>query len=455
MKAFVLSLLASVVAATGTAQRISYRDHALWKVYPATAVHQQALQLLAEAGTIDAWGHIERGTADTPVLVRVPPAAAKPLSLVLGELGVRADVVASDLDKMIQDESADPIDPADPADPVQRVQPGSSANQQAVLAAIPQNVPVSSAPSFFSNYHTLEEYHAYFDSLVAKYPAIVTPFSIGSSYEKRDIKGIKIHVPSPTNSTKREMIFHGGMHAREWIGPAVVSYITTELLDKYGRDDDVTKLLDTFDFSIIPVLNVDGFVYTHKTDRMWRKTRRPNAGSSCIGTDPNRNWPYAWGTGGSSKDPCSDAYMGPKPFSEQEPAQMSAYIESLGTKPISYIDFHAFSQLWMYPPGNTCTLPVHNAALKRVATAAATALESVHNTPYTVGTICKTIYQASGSSVDHTYNTFGLVYSFAVELRDTGDYGFLLPKRFIIPSGQETFAAYVAMGLAIIKEEKL
>ena len=29
-------------------------------------------------------------------------------------------------------------------------------------------------------------------------------------------------------------------------------------------------------------------------NRMWRKTRSQNADTSCIGTDPNRNWNFAW-----------------------------------------------------------------------------------------------------------------------------------------------------------------
>ena len=80
----------------------------------------------------------------------------------------------------------------------------------------------------------------------------------------------------------------------------------------------------------------DGFVYTHKKDRMWRKTRQPNR-FACVGTDPNRNWEYAWGTGGSSSNPCSEAYMGPKPFSEPEPRQMAAYVQSRAPNVISYI----------------------------------------------------------------------------------------------------------------------
>ncbi len=30
-------------------------------------------------------------------------------------------------------------------------------------------------------------------------------------------------------------------------------------------------------------------------DRMWRKTRKPNPGSSCVGVDPNRNWEIGFG----------------------------------------------------------------------------------------------------------------------------------------------------------------
>ena len=36
---------------------------------------------------------------------------------------------------------------------------------------------------------------------------------------------------------------------------------------------------------------------------MWRKNRAPNQGSSCVGTDLNRNFGYYWYTGGSSNSP--------------------------------------------------------------------------------------------------------------------------------------------------------
>ena len=70
------------------------------------------------------------------------------------------------------------------------------------------------------------------------------------------------------------------------------------MLTKYGSDSSVTSMLDKMDWVILPVFNVDGYAHTWggRHNRMWRKTRSPNRGSSsCMGTDPNRNWNYKWG----------------------------------------------------------------------------------------------------------------------------------------------------------------
>lgn len=54
--------------------------------------------------------------------------------------------------------------------------------------------------------------------------------------------------------------------------------------------------------------------------------------------------------------------------------------------------------------------------------------------------------QASGGSIDWAYD-FGIKYSFAFELRDTGFYGFLLPAKQILPTAEETW-----LGLKTIME---
>ena len=74
-------------------------------------------------------------------------------------------------------------------------------------------------------------------------------------------------------------------------------------------------------------------------DRMWRKTRMANAGSSCVGTDPNRNWDFHWGEAGSSTNPCSDSFQGHAPANQPSVAAVQKYICGAGL--VSYINFRA------------------------------------------------------------------------------------------------------------------
>lgn len=57
---------------------------------------------------------------------------------------------------------------------------------------------------------------------------------------------------------------------------------------------------------------------------------------------------------------------------------------------------------------------------------------------------------AAGGSEDWTYGQLGVKYSFSVELRDTGRYGFLLPPDQIIPTGEETFEGLKALVNAMV-----
>ena len=44
----------------------------------------------------------------------------------------------------------------------------------------------------YNKYHPLEEIHAWIDQMVQTYPDLATSFSVGKSYENRDLKGLKI-----------------------------------------------------------------------------------------------------------------------------------------------------------------------------------------------------------------------------------------------------------------------
>lgn len=93
-----------------------------------------------------------------------------------------------------------------------------------------------------------------------------------------------------------------------------VEFITYQMIAEYKRGNrDVQRVLDEYDFYIVPFVNPDGFVFTTTTQRLHRKNMRPapaGVNATCIGVDVNRNWPNEWDTnpGGSSPDPCSQTY---------------------------------------------------------------------------------------------------------------------------------------------------
>lgn len=180
-------------------------------------------------------------------------------------------------------------------------------------------------PGFWNAYQRYDRHVALVDALVAGNSAIASKVVFGKSVENRDL--VAIRIGANTSPSKKVIWIEGGIHAREWISPATVTYFAQQLINNYNDNDATTKdLLNYFDFYIVPSLNVDGYEYTHTTSRLWRKTRGKNAGSSCIGADPNRNFGYQWGGTGASSNPCSETYRGDKAFSEIEVKAETDYI---------------------------------------------------------------------------------------------------------------------------------
>ena len=54
-----------------------------------------------------------------------------------------------------------------------------------------------------------------------------------------------------------------------------------------------------------------------------------NAGSTCLGSDPNRNFDWHWGASGTSPLPCSDTYPGSEAFSEVETQNIRDFVLTL------------------------------------------------------------------------------------------------------------------------------
>ncbi|KAG0253730.1 hypothetical protein DFQ27_007249 [Actinomortierella ambigua] len=306
--------------------------------------------------------------------------------------------------------------------------------QRKKFNAAGEDLSTYAAPVWFQNYHTYAEHTAWINTQISQNPGKASAISFGNSSQGRPQAGIKI------GNGPNHVVFHGTQHSREWITTMVVEYIADQLLT--GSDPRVAGYLSKFTFHVVPIMNPDGFVITQTSNRMHRKNGQTNGG--CVGTDTNRNWGYQWNTGGTSNNPCSDTYRGPKAFSSPEATNVANYLKALVPNVAMYIDVHSYSQLWMTPWGYTGTRPSNYNYLLGLANTAANAIKAVHGMSFRTGDIYNTIYPASGNSADFA-QSIGVKVPFAVELRDKGQYGFNLPANQIIPSGEETWAGFAAV----------
>ncbi len=296
----------------------------------------------------------------------------------------------------------------------------------------------------FDRYLTLEEVYSAMRALAEQNPRLVQMFEIGRFYGLRLTKDPRL---ARVYRNRPQVVFNSCQHAREWITVSVALYLAYQLVAGYGVDTRITRLLDRLEVYIIPVVNPDGYVYSWTTDRLWRKNRRylgqNSQGQPIYGVDLNRNWAYQWGGEGSSGQRSSQTYRGPAPFSEPETYFLSRWLLSLPTLR-AHIDIHSYSQLILWPWGYTDALPPHDPVFQRVGFAMQALILSVHGEFYTAGNLYTTIYPASGNMVDWVFGVRGAL-SFAYELRDRGQYGFLLPPDQILPNSEEVFPAVIEL----------
>ena len=277
----------------------------------------------------------------------------------------------------------------------------------------------------------------YMNELVARYPTLASMVNVGTTLEGRTIWGLRVSGDAAADLPA--VVYFGAEHSREWITTTVPNFFATHLLENYGGDPAVTDLVDHVEFLLIPVFNVDGYLYTWSTDRYWRKNRRNN-GDGTYGVDINRNWSVGWGLDvGSSGNPDSSTYRGTAPFSEPETQALRDFFYA-HPNVRAQLDIHSFSQLILWPYGHTPELPADQPTYEEIGYGMQSLIYDVHGQSYAAGSIYGGIYPVSGDSLDWTYDELGIL-SFSYECRDTGQYGFALPPDQIIPNNEELLPA--------------
>ncbi|XP_012638279.1 mast cell carboxypeptidase A [Microcebus murinus] len=289
----------------------------------------------------------------------------------------------------------------------------------------------------YAKYNNWEKIVAWTEKMVNKHPEMVSRIKIGSTVEDNPLYVLKI---GKKDKRRKSVFMDCGIHAREWVSPAFCQWFVYQATKTYGKNKIMTKLLDQMNFYVLPVFNVDGYIWSWTKNRMWRKNRSKNKNSKCIGTDLNRNFNASWNSFSDTKNPCKETFRGPAPESEKETKAVTDFIRSHLKSIKVYITFHSYSQMLLLPYGYTSKLPPNYKELAKVAKIATDVLSTQYETRYIYGPIESTIYPTSGSSLDWAYD-LGIKYAFAFELRDKGKFGFLLPESQIKPTCKETMLA--------------
>ncbi len=291
--------------------------------------------------------------------------------------------------------------------------------------------------SELGRFHSYEQVQETLEGLAKKYPERCSVLAIGKSHEGRDIHCLRFKPKKPAPA----FLIIGCHHAREWMSVEVPLEFAKFLAENPGGSPRVEKYLEDFDIWVVPMLNPDGHEYSVKENRMWRKNRTPF--KSILGVDLNRNYGYHWSGMGSSGDPGSEIYQGPKPFSEFETDAIKNIAYSVPL--LGCITYHTFGELILYPWGYSKTSPSFKNKLESLAIGMAKLSgppndNDYRDKPYAdefdyIPMQGAELYETAGECCDYLYATHGTV-AFTVEIGPT-KLGFDPPDSEIAPTLQQ------------------
>ena len=287
---------------------------------------------------------------------------------------------------------------------------------------------ISGIPSY-ACYRTVEETFATAQTIAADYPNLATWIDVGDSWEKvtaggnagYDMMVLKLTndaIPGP----KPKLFIMTSVHAREYTPAELNTRFAEYLVANYGVDADVTWMLNYNEIHLMLQANPDGRKKA-ETGLWWRKNVNENycgATSNYRGADLNRNYPFHWGSPGSSGSECDETYRGPFAGSEPETQAVTSYIRANYddlrpddvniAAPITttgiFLDIHSYSELVLWSWGDTTNHPPNHTELQTLGRKFA--WFNGYEPDQAVG-----LYPTNGTTDDFAYGELGLpAYTF-------------------------------------------
>ena len=289
----------------------------------------------------------------------------------------------------------------------------------------------------FDRYYRYDDLTRILHRMAEVRPDLMSVESIGRSFEGRDIWAVRVSNAPDVDQAKPRAFLDAMHHAREPQGMMSLIHFIYHLGSSYGVDPFLTQLVDSREIWVIPIVNPDGYVYNESTNPngggYWRKNRRINQNTPCIGVDLNRNYSVGWGGPGSSSSPCSDTYRGTAAFSEPESTALSNFYLAKGTFGAGN-SIHTYGLLHLYPWGYTSAPNPDNASFMSLG------LWHTEMNHYKVGPVYTTIYPASGVTVDWAYGATG-AFAYTSEIGQT----FWPSQSLIVPLALENIESFTRL----------
>lgn len=223
-----------------------------------------------------------------------------------------------------------------------------------------RRLPLSEKPSanVLSAYPHLAMLERQFFDLVQAHPQLAHLEKIGESTSWRQpLWAIRLSDHPDRDEDEPTVLFTGMHHAREPVGTFICQTIMETLLTSYGKNPRYTRLVDSLEIWLVPIVNPDGYEYIVQNQLQfpwWRKNLRDNNNDGIFdpvvdGVDLNRNYDFNWDEGGDG-NPASWFYRGGSPFSEKEIQALRdlAWRENF----LIGASFHSYGESVLYPWGN-------------------------------------------------------------------------------------------------------
>jgi murein tripeptide amidase MpaA len=244
---------------------------------------------------------------------------------------------------------------------------GTRQAQRLVAAGVPltakrptsaMRAQAAAAPTVFRPYAAPGGLREELVQTAAAHPGLAKLVTIGKTVRGVPIQAVKVTrgARALPDGRRPAVLYAGAQHAREWITPEMNRRLMHYVIDGYGTDPALTRLLNTTELWFLPVANPDGYDFTFtEGNRLWRKNLRDNNGDGTItagdGVDLNRNYAEKWGwdNEGSSEDSASETYRGPRPNSEPETKALDSLFKRIHFK--FFVNYHSAAQLLLYGIG--------------------------------------------------------------------------------------------------------